>query len=79
MFDVGQAVMSLMLAAADLGIGSGHSIVEDEELARSLLGYPADRVCVHLVTLGYPAGRPLLPLKRPNRRPFGEVVHRDRW
>jgi nitroreductase len=79
MFDVGQAVMSMMLAAADLGVGSGHSIAQDEELARSLLGYPADRFCSHLVTLGYPAGRPLFPLERPNRRPFDEVVHRDRW
>jgi nitroreductase len=79
MFDVGQAVMSMMLAAADLGIGSGHSVVEDEQLARRLLGYPADRFCVHLVPLGYPVGRPLFPLRRPNRRPFAEVVHRNHW
>ena len=79
MFDLGQAVMSMMLAAADLGIGSGHSVVEDEQLARRLLDYPADRVCAHLVPLGYPAGRPLIPLRRPNRRPFADVVHRNRW
>ncbi len=79
MFDIGQVVMSMMLAAADLGIGSGHSVVEDEELARRLLGYPDDRFCAHLVPLGYPAGRPLFPLRRPNRRPFGDVVHRNRW
>ncbi len=79
MFDVGQVVMSIMLAAADLGIGSGHSVVEDEQLARRLLGYPDDHVCAHLVPLGYPVGRPLSPLRHPNRRPFGEVVHRDRW
>ena len=79
MFDVGQVVMSMMLAAADLGIGSGHSVVEDEELARRLLGYPGDRFCAHLVPLGYPAGRPLFPLRRPNRRPFDDIVHRNRW
>jgi nitroreductase len=78
-FDLGQAVMSMMLAAADLGIGSGHSVVEDEQLARELLGYPDDRFCAHLVPLGFPAGRPLLPLRRPNRRPFTDVVHRERW
>ena len=25
------------------------------------------------------ADRPLTPIKNPRRRPFGEVVHRDRW
>jgi nitroreductase len=79
MFDVGQVVMSMMLAAADLGIGSGHSVIEDEELARRLLGYPGDRFCAHLVPLGYPAWRPLFPLRRPNRRPFDDIVHRNRW
>src|SRR5881394_978500 len=77
-FDLGQAMMSMMLAAADLGIGSGHSVVEDEERARELLGYPADRFCAFLLPLGYPAGRPLFPLRSPKRRPFADVVHRDR-
>jgi hypothetical protein len=27
----------------------------------------------------HPAGRPLTPIKNPDRRPFDEVVHRDRW
>ncbi|MGZ4393949.1 MAG: nitroreductase family protein [Gaiellaceae bacterium] len=78
-FDLGQAVMSMMLAAADLGIGSGHSAVGDQDLARRILGLPDDRVCAHLVPLGYPAERPLVPLSRPDRRPFDEVVHRGRW
>jgi nitroreductase len=78
-FDLGQAAMSIMLAAADLGIGSGHSAVADQELARRLLGYPEDRFCTHLIPLGYPADRPLFPLRRPNRRPFDEVVHRGSW
>jgi nitroreductase len=79
LFDLGQAAMSMMLAAADLGIGSGHAVVADERLARELLGYPADRFCAHLIPLGYPAGRPLVPLRRPRRRPFDDVVHRGRW
>ena len=78
-FDLGQAVMSMMLAAADAGIGSGHSAVGDQDLARRILGLPEDRVCAHLVPLGYPAGRPLVPLSRPDRRPFDEVVHRGGW
>jgi nitroreductase len=78
-FDLGQATMSMMLAAADLRIGSCHSAVGDQELARRLLGFPGDRTCAMLISLGYPAGRPLAPVRRPDRRPFDEVVHRDRW
>lgn len=78
-YDLGQATMSIMLAAADLGIGSGHSSVADQELARRILNLPEDRFCAWLIALGYPADRPLKPIARPNRRPFDEVVHRDRW
>ena len=78
-FDLGQATMSIMLAAADLGIGSGHSAVGDQALAQQLLGLPDDRRVAYLIDLGYPADRPLRPIKRPNRRPFEEVVHRGRW
>jgi nitroreductase len=78
-FDLGQAAMSIMLAAAGLGIGSGHSSVSDQELARQVLGFPEDRTCAFLIPLGYPAGRPLAPVRVPDRRPFDQVVHRGRW
>jgi nitroreductase len=78
-YDLGQATMSIMIAAADLGIGSGHSAVGDQDLARRLLGLPEDRLCAYLIALGHPAERPLAPLTRINRRPFEEVVHRERW
>ena len=79
LYDLGQATMSMMLAAADLGIGSCHAALDDQPLARKLLGLPDDRWCAGLVSLGYPGGRPLTPIERPNRRPFDEVVHRERW
>jgi len=78
-YDNGQTTMAMMLAAADRGIGSGHASVVDEELAREILGYPRDRRCAVLIALGYPADRPLAPIRNPNRRPFDQVVHRDRW
>ena len=78
-YDHGQATMSMAIAAADLGIGSSHAAVADQALARRLLGFPEDRFAVSLLSLGYPADRPLVPLKRPNRRPFEEVVHRGHW
>jgi len=77
--DLGQATMSMLLAAADLGIGSCHAGVADLDLARELLGFPADRDWAFLISLGYPADRPLVPVRNPRRRPFDEVVHRGRW
>jgi nitroreductase len=78
-FDLGQASMSIMLTAADLGIGSCHAAVDDQDLARSVLALPDDRDCMWLIALGWPADRPLAPIGRPDRRPFDDVVHRDRW
>ena len=78
-FDLGQATMSVMLAAADLGIGSCHSGVGDQEAARRVLALPADKQCSFLISLGYPAGRPLAPIRNPDRRPFDEIVHRGVW
>jgi nitroreductase len=78
-YDLGQATMSIMIAAAGLGIGSGHAGVGDQDMARSLLGFPEDKFCAYLIALGYPADRPLTLIRNPDRRPFSEVVHRDHW
>lgn len=78
-FDLGQAAMSMTLAAADLGIGSCHAGVADMDLARRVLGLPANRNWVLLISLGYPAERALTPIITPKRRPFDDVVHRGRW
>ena len=78
-FDLGQASMSIMLAAADEGIGSCHAAIGEQALSREILGLPDDRECMWLIALGYPTDRPLAPIERPTRRPFNDVVHRDRW
>ena len=78
-YDLGQATYAMTLAAADLGIGTGHAAVEDQSLARELLGFPDDRYLAYLLSVGYPADRPLRVIKRPDRRPFNEVVHRGHW
>jgi nitroreductase len=79
MYDLGQTTAYLMLAAADLGIGSGHSAVADQEQARRVLGFPGGYFAAYMIGLGYPADRPLRPMRRVNRRPLDEVVHRDHW
>jgi nitroreductase len=78
-YDLGQATMAMMLAAADLGIGSGHSSIGDQDGCRRILGVPADHECAYMLGLGYPADRPLRPITKLNRRPFDEVVHRAHW
>jgi nitroreductase len=78
-YDLGQATMAMAIAATDLGIGTGHSAVGDQDKARAILGVPSGYLVAYLLGLGYPADRPLTPIRKPNRRPFDEVVHRGRW
>jgi nitroreductase len=78
-YDLGQATMAMLLAATDLGIGTGHSAVGDQAAPRRILGVPEDHTCAYMVALGFPADRPLKPILKPDRRPFDEVVHRGRW
>lgn len=78
-FDLGQATMMMELAATSLGIGSGHSAVGDQEMAKRILGVPSGHYVAYMLALGYPADRPLTPIAHPDRRPLAEVVHRERW
>jgi len=80
-WDLGLASQNMILAAWELGIGSCPITVYEPDLARSILGYPADRVCEQLLAFGYPADPTDLtrPLKPGGRRPLDELVHRERW
>jgi nitroreductase len=78
-YDLGQATYAIMVEAADLGVGSGHSSVADQEKARSILGVPDDHDVAFLIGLGYPADHALRPIVKPDRRPFDQVVRRGHW
>jgi len=78
-YDLGQLTIQMMIAAADLGIGSAHAAVRDQDLARRVLGFPDDRFCAWLIALGHPSDRPLRPIENPSRRDFDDVVHRGGW
>jgi nitroreductase len=78
-YDFGQATAYMMITAADLGIGSGHSAVRDRAQAQRVLGFPDGYWAVFMIGFGYPADRPLRPIAHPDRRPFDDVVHWDRW
>lgn len=81
MFDLGQVAQNMMLAAWELGIGSVPATVYDQDLARRLLGLPADRHCEYLLSFGYPAdpGRLTAPLRPGGRKPLASIVHEERW
>jgi len=78
-YDLGQAAMSMMIAAADLGVGSRTASVRDHGMASDVLELPDGRRLRWLLGLGFPPDRPLRPIQKPDRRPFEEVVHYDRW
>jgi nitroreductase len=78
-YDLGQASYAMAVAAADLGIGTGHAAATDQQQAKTVLGFPEGRFLAYVLSVGYPADKPLAVIERLNRRPFNEVVHRGRW
>jgi nitroreductase len=78
-YDLGQVTYAIMIAAADLGVGSGHSAVGDQDAARLILQVPDDHAVEWMVALGYPQDGPLAPIETLDRRPFDDVVHREHW
>lgn len=81
LFDLGLAAENMMLVAWELGIGSVPATVYEPDLARRLLGYPADHACEYLLSFGYPANKDDLtrPPKPGGRRALDEVVREERW
>ncbi|MGN6782967.1 MAG: nitroreductase family protein [Marmoricola sp.] len=78
-YDLGQATYAMMVAAADLGVGTGHAAAVDQDQARAVLGFPDGHFLAYLLSVGYPSDKPLAVIERLDRRPFDEVVHRGRW
>jgi nitroreductase len=78
-FDLGQAAENMMLVAWAMGIGSVHGSVYDEDLTRSLLGYPAGMRCDTVLSFGYPADETVFQRPPTNRRPLEQVLHGERW
>ena len=81
MFDLGQVAAQMMLAAWELGIGSVPATVYEHDLARRLLGHPAELWCEYLLSFGHPADPAEItdPPRAGGRRPLDELVHDERW
>jgi nitroreductase len=80
--DGGAAMMLLLLAAVDEGIGAAF-VSGDFDLMRELLAIPEDYLPIGMALLGHeaPDARDIgdVSAKTRPRRPFTEVVHRERW
>lgn len=77
--DAGAALMLLLLAAVDEGLGAGFAGSHSIEGIKDLLGIPPEVSPIGLVTLGYPAPDRQSGSLARGWKPLEEVVHRDRW
>ena len=81
MWDLGRAAQNMVLAAWELGIGSVPATVYDHELARTLLGLPAEQPCDFLLSFGYPAdpSKLIAANRAGGRLALDAMVHEERW
>ena len=77
-FDLGQTTITIMLVATDLGLATAHANASDQDLARSILGFPEDRFLSNMISVGHPAAGALGQIE-VDRRPLDELVHRETW
>ena len=80
-FDLGRAAQNMLLVAWARGVGSVPATVYDQELCRSILGYPADHHCEYILNFGYPPEDSAVtrPPRVGGRRQLDEVVYWERW
>jgi nitroreductase len=80
--DAGAAVMLLLLAAVDEGLGALlFGQFEHEAAIAARFGIPPGRRAVGTVAVGHPAGddRPSRSATTRPRRPLDEITHRAHW
>jgi nitroreductase len=75
MLDVGIAMENLVLAAADLGLGTVHIGLFDAKRVTELLKIPDNCCVVEMTPLGYPEFQ---PNPRP-RKELGEIVYHEEF
>ncbi len=73
--DIAIAMDHLILAAADLGLGTCWIGAFEPEVTREILGLPADVEPIAFTPLGYPGDE----LKPKKRKTLAEIVHYERW
>lgn len=77
--DAGAAMMLLLLAAVDEGLGAGFLHIENLEALGSLLALPEEVTPMGVVTVGHPADEQPSGSARRGWKPLDEVVRWERW
>jgi nitroreductase len=79
--DVDAAIVMdhLILAAADVGLGTCWIAAFDPAAAREVLAVPPDVEPMLFTPLGYPAADASPSARHGERRPLEELVRHDRW
>jgi nitroreductase len=83
--DTSMSVMTLLLAAEDVGLGAlFFGVFRGERELRQVLGIPAELELLGAIALGYPMAlgdgisEPARSSGRPRRTP-AQIIHRGRW
>ncbi len=77
--DAGAAMMLVLLAAVDEGLGTAFVGVRDPAELQQELGIPADHLPIGVVFIGHPAPDKRSGSLQRGRRPLETVLHRERW
>jgi nitroreductase len=77
--DAGAAMMLILMAAVDEGLGAGFFGVHRLPGLQELLGIPSDVIPIGAVTLGYPEGEQPKGSATRGRKPPTETVHWENW
>lgn len=77
--DAGCALMLILLAAVDEGLGGAFVGTHHPDQLQELLGIPADYLPIGVAMIGHPAPDVPSPSLKRGRRKLDDVLHRERW
>lgn len=77
--DAGAAMMLVLLAAVDEGLGTAFVGVKDPTELQRELGIPNEHMPIGVVFVGHPAPDTKSGSLKRGRRPLEDVLHREHW
>lgn len=77
--DAGAAMMLLLLAAVDEGLGSVFVGTQNPSELNALLGIPDEYACIGVTFIGHPAPDKKSGSLKRGRRPLQQVMHINGW